>query len=297
MEKEGSRRNPFSMNQFNSLVNSGHWQGGWVTHDEGLVYHSQYLSTCTCDGSLSNPIPNSFYNEMLEREIWLGGWVSVGIVKYFDSNGIQYDANIGDENNPCPINVYNEIVLNGFWVGGWIQESDGTKRYIQNFPLILNLGGGCGCGSSGGCGCGSGSGGNSGGCDGGCDGCGSDGGGYAASAPNGPAGGYAISEGNCTPGIVQINTNGIYHTVGELQISWTAGNTMGSHELSVVSVSINFSDSDYQLLENNIQASWSDVYEVQITGSLTIQANQTTLMYDIDGDFLIPPEYRQWVYN
>ncbi len=287
MANEGSRRNPFSMNQFNSLVNSDHWQGGWVTHDEGLVYHSQNLSTCTFDGSLSNPIPSSFYNEMLEREIWLGGWVSVGVTEYYDSNGIQYDANIGDENNPCPINVYNEIVSNGFWEGGWIQESDGSKRYVRRFPVELISGDGCGCGSSGssgsGDGCGSGG-------DGGCGGC--DGGGCCSGSEI-EALGYAISAGSDTPGII-MGPNG---RAGEVTISWTDGNTFGLNGLSLATITISFTDHNYGFQDYAISALWENPYQLTIRGNFTvvIEGDNNLYRYSINAIYTIPEEYHQYV--
>ena len=277
MANEGSRMNPFSMNQFNSLVNSDHWQGGWVTHDEGLVYHSQNLNMCSCDGSRNNPIPSSFYEEMLERGIWLGGWVSFVVIMYCDKHGAQYNSSIGQENYPCSMNIFNEMVSNGIWEGGWIEDSDGSKRYVRNFPVELISGDGCGCGSSG---CGSGSGcGSNGGCDG-CDGC---------SGSEIEALGYKIKEGHSFPGVVR-GPNG---RVGYIEITWSAGKTYGDYELAVGGFSIDFHNSNYIFCDNNIHTGWEGPYIMSINGTFAVHvaSENKTHPYSINATYTIPEEF------
>lgn len=286
MAQIGSRWAPFSMDQFNSMVNMNNWHGGWVTHNDGVIYHSADLLTCSSVGAKDNPIPNNFYNEMFQNGIWLGGWVQVGVVKYYNSYGIEYDSNIGEENYPCPMNIYYEMVSNAIWKGGWIDEGDGLTRYVQNFPAELIVGEGCGCGSGGNNGNGSGSGSGSGngsgcGCGNGCDcGCGS----------NTEIMICPIEEGEedyagviCIPGAASI----------DVKISWTDGGTSGLYNLSEASITLSFKDYRYSIVNNNTITIWDEAYTLGIRGWFGVEyLNHPIGNYSIDASYTIPSQYR-----
>lgn len=276
----GTRKDPYSVNEFNQMADSNHWFGGWVKHGDDLVYHTRYLSTCTSDGSRLHPIPIEFYSEMTELRIWLGGWVSIGPLKYIASNGVQYDESIGQENYPCPMNIFNEMVSNGIWDGGWIDEGDGLKRYVRNFPVELISGDGCGCGSSGSSGCGSGSGCGS---NGGCDGCG------CSSGSNPEIMICPINEGEEEyAGVISLPIGASIN----VRISWTRGGTSGLYALSEANVELSFNDYRYDFDANNIITRWDSAYTLGIRGNFGVTClGHHIKSYSIDASYTIPSQY------
>jgi hypothetical protein len=282
----GTRKDPYSLYEFNQMADSNHWFGGWVKHGDDLVYHTRYLSTCTNDGSRLHSIPVEFYNEMAELRIWLGGWVSIGSLKYITSNGVQYDGSIGQENYPCSMSIYYEMVSNNMWEGGWIEESDGSKRYVRNFPVGLISGDGCGCGSSGcGCGCGCGSGcGSDGGCGcGGCCGC-------CGIGSIEPIKICPINSGeDDLAGVISLPGLGISIDV---KISWSEGGTSGLYALSAANVELSFNDYRYDFDANNIITRWDSAYTLGIRGNFGVTyLGHHINSYSIDASYTIPSQY------
>ena len=289
MAAKGSRKNPYTLSEYNAPSNN--WLGGWVKESEDvIIYHTaERVVTYTGCCAKSNPVPGNIYSEMAQIGVWLGGWVLFGasLKKYVDSNGNEYNSSLGSQSNPCTINLYSEMLSNGIWEGGWIQE-DGQILYIQVYNLTLNSGSGCGSGSGSGSdsGCGSGSGYGSG------SGCGSGNSGSSSS------GGFRIRVGKCNrAGDVVIKDptkpKEQQKKVGELNISWTEGNTQGQDSLSEVTVTIKIKDYTYCVLQNNSYTSWVAPYIVAIHGTFIIQHNHDQEEYSIDGRYTIPMEYYQ----
>ena len=309
MAAKGSRKNPYTWTEYNDKVTSNNWYGGWVKEGSVIIYRTQ-IPTITYTGrcAKSNPVPYDIYYEMAQQHTWLGGWVRNGLTKmYFDSYGTEYNNTLGTQSNPCSMYLYDEMLSNGIWEGGWVLGSNGIPHYIQAFYLNLNSGSGCGCGSSGSSGCGCGSSGSSGcGCgssgssgSGSGSGCGSDpvgcdcGSGGSGEGDDLPSLGYPISAGSCNAGKVYANIPEDYVLVGSLYVDWTAGNTVGQHELSAVNVSIRVEDPRFTISNNGTYTIWISPYQVAIHGTITILYNQIQHIFSIDGTFTIPEENRQ----
>ena len=297
METKGSRKNPYTMSEYNNKLSMNQWYGGWVWNGEDLIYHSQspllsYSGLC----ERSNPVPIGIYSEMQQLDIWIGGWVgSSPDVSYYSASGTQYDSYLGNTNNdPWPWAIYDEMLSNGIWEGGWVQDDNELPRYMQNFPLTFDLGNGCGCcGDSGSSGSGSGSGSSNSGCDGSGSGSGSGSDSGGGNEPGGEAQGCSISAGNYNAGTITLVIHSFVY-IGELYINWTAGNTIGQNGLSNVSISIRLYDSVVHFQDNNMYAIWEDAYELSIHGSFTVICGLEEYRYILNGgSFTIPGEYHQ----
>ena len=297
MAAKGSRKNPYTLSEYNG-IGSDSWTGGWVQESENYVIYRNRFKTVTYTGfcTKGNPVPGDLYNEMTQNHIWLGGWVLFGTLKkYVDSNDDEYNSTLGTQSDPCSMVIYNEMISNGIWEGGWVQASNGQAHYMQNYNLILDFGSGCGCGC--GCGCGYGSGYGSGAYSGSCPAYGSGSGSGELSSEGFPicAGNYKVG------GIVDRsqnnnnnNNNGNnYNSVGELHISWTEGNTQGQNDLSEVTVSAKMTNYRYCVLQNNLYTTWVAPYEVAIHGTIVFQRDSEQLEYSIDGRYTITMEYYQ----
>lgn len=284
MAAKGSRKNPYTLSEYNG-IGSDSWTGGWVQESENYVIYRNRFKTVTYTGfcTKGNPVPGDLYNEMTQNHIWLGGWVLFGTIKkYVDSNDDEYNSTLGTQSDPCSMFIYNEMISNGIWEGGWVQDSNGQAHYMQdfNFNLTLNPSSGCGCG------CGYGSGYGSGAYSGSCPAYGSGSGSGELSSE-----GFPICAGNHIAGEVRVK--GSSHGIGDLKISWTGGNTRGGDNLSEVAVSIKMKDYTYCVLQNNSYTLWVAPYVVAIHGTFLIQHNHDQNEYSIDGRYTIPMEYYQ----
>lgn len=274
--KKGSRPNPYTMAEFNSLEFSSEWYGGWVKNGDDLIYHSINHSTYIGQCTQGSPVPEDYFSEMQSNEIWTGGWVSTAQngTKFYDADGTEYENTLGSMSNPYPLLVFNDLIMGLNWSGGWIREYDNSLRYVQPIEINLNSGGG---GS--GCGCGSGS-----GCGGdGYDGCSSGSGGLEPST-------CPILEGHIKGGVLSIPDENV---VGDLYLSWSGGNTRIC-ELSNITITIIPRESKYTFENSSLYVAWEDAYEAVMHGTFrVIKFHSVDLgTYSFDGHFVVPTQYR-----
>lgn len=274
---KGSRKNPYTWDEYRSRLFMNNWQGGWVLSSGELSYHScsQSIYTGTC--AKSNPVPHDLYGEMQQNGIWTGGWVQVtnDTLMYYSSGGARYESTLCSASNPCTMYIYNEMIYNETWEGGWIKETNGMLRYVQSFHFNLSSGSGSGNGQSSVIGCGSGS-----GCGSGC-GCSF---GYVETL------GCSISAGKCQVG--SFHMNGV--KIANMTVVWTQGKTFGQNDLSVVTLSVKSNNPNYNFSTNRIITLWENAYEVSIRGCLTFTHDGKSTDIPVDLSFVIPNEFRKY---
>lgn len=266
--KKGSRPNPYTQSDYIQKSQNQQWAGGWVENQDDLIYYSRFHSSYSGICAKNSPVSESFYEEMLSNETWTGGWVSTLTMgtKFYDISGTEYDNTFGSRSNPYSLSVYNDLALSLCWDGGWIREYDGSLRYVQSIPIALSSGGsGFGVGS----GNGSGS-------------------GYELGS-DGSTNSYPVYSGAFSLGNI-ISTDGFD---GTASLSWTEGNTTGHNDLSIVACSITISGTRYYLTSNHITCMWDRAYHVLLGGNIVIDHLGFEYIYNISGDFTIPPFYRK----
>ena len=76
--------------------------------------------------------------------------------------------------------------------------------------------------------------------------------------------------------------------IGEVTITWMAGNTVGQENLSVVDVSIRCLNDNYIFKDKHLTYSWVIAYVTSFSGTIIITHNQKDYVNDFSGTFVIP---------
>ena len=272
----GSKLNPISVEIYHQDLNNHNWHGGWVGAGDDAAYYDRQGEQRNCTGSHSAPYDADVYDELTENGMWIGGWVleegesggTSDSPTYFTATGTAYpgedeDGNVfGNEDYPIPIDVYEEMCELDIWTGGWVMYPNGTTEEVPE-----NDGGGSGSGSGSGSGCGCGDGCDVTGC--GC-GCGEDEGGGSG------CGGY-----------VNMGSDDIvYRHEGKVRVVlyWNSGYSGPMAQPPISYLSINaVCGEPYELISSTLSASWSNIYEVHITGSFSYcHSNATNILINVD---------------
>lgn len=282
MEPKGSRKNPYTLSEFNGF-GSDNWTGGWIEEcDNYIIYRNRYLTeTYTGRCAKGNPVPSNLYSEMTQNHIWLGGWVLFGAtLKYLDSNDNEYISSLGSKSNPFPYFIYEEMISIEIWGGGWVQDSNGQIHYMQVFNISLNSGLGCGSG------CGSGAG--SGSCPIYDFGSGFGSGSGDSNTQQGPC---RIFSGECELGDVMCAET----SVGKAYLSWTTGNTVGGGDMSVAGLRIVFHPNNgFTLKYNHVCCLWESAYKLSFCGNFTfVYDGEDYISSIMSGSYTIPSNYHE----
>lgn len=120
MNAKGTQNNPYSVSEYQDLLENNLWEGGWVVIDAKNIYitkkgnQEKDLGSLRL-GSVNNPFSEDAYTEMHSKEQWPGGYVL------------------------------------------FIGDTEPTYMRSSEEELAASCGCGCGCGSGSMSGCGSGS--------------------------------------------------------------------------------------------------------------------------------------------
>ena len=274
MATKGSRQVPYTWSEYTTKVSSNTWQGGWVESRGENNYRTHALDVYTGSCAKSYPVPYNIFCEMIQNGIWLGGWYRTEqyLLKYRAFDGTEYESTLCEESNPCSLSLYGEMISNEIWEGGWVQEYNGTLRYVQSLQIVISSGSGSGNGYGSGI--------------------------SGGSVPEAGSGsgelealGCSISAGNHVVAPVH-DENG--KQIGTLHANWTSGNTIGQHELSVVTISISPQLNSNTFNTNNLYTVWINAYELRINGTYIFTQNGESTLGHVYNEFIIPEEFRQY---
>lgn len=131
--QKGYIDNPYTQEEFESLLNSHEWSGGWV-HNYYYKLYSSEGRLADESGSMEQPFTMDVYNEMRVRNSWLGGYVMIrpNTVVYKG----RFSSDDEDSGSGCGCNS-GSGESSGGGVGSGIFESGPIRSGSEYFMYIL----------------------------------------------------------------------------------------------------------------------------------------------------------------